>query len=92
MNKAPAVLRDDVAMAKNRMHTKMGAGSEIGRVESYVDVDEHVDRMAAGLYGIERGLLVLTDRRLIFVNYHIMSKTAGDFPLRNVTSVAGGAT
>jgi len=33
-------------------------------------------------------MLVLTDRRLIFINYHIMSQTAEDFPLRNITSVA----
>jgi hypothetical protein len=88
MNKAPVVVRDDIATAKNRMHAKIGAGSEIDRLESYVDVDEHVDRMTTGLYGLERGLLVLTDRRLIFVNYHIMSKTVGDFPLRDITSVA----
>ena len=88
MNKAPAVLRFDIATAKNRMHAKLGAGSEIDRLESYLGVEEHVDRMTAGLYGIERGLLVLTDQRLIFINYHIMSKPAGDFPLRNITSVA----
>jgi hypothetical protein len=60
MNKAPAVVRDDIATARNRMHAKVGAGSEINRLESYLDVDEHVDRMTAGLDGIERGLLVLT--------------------------------
>ena len=88
MNNALAIVRDDIATAKSRMHAKIGAGSEINRLESYVDVDEHVDRMTAGLYGLERGLLVLTDRRLIFINYHIMSMTAEDFPLRNITSVA----
>jgi Bacterial PH domain len=88
MNKAPAVVRDDIATAESRMHAKTGDGSEINRLESYVDVDEHVDRMTAGLYGLERGLLVLTDRRLIFINYHIMSETAADIPLRNITSVA----
>ena len=88
MNNASAIVRDDIATAKSRMHAKVGAGSEISRLESYVDVDEHVDRMTVGLYGLERGLLVLTDRRLIFVNYHAMSRTAEDFPLRDITSVA----
>ena len=88
MNNAPAVVRDDIATAMNRMHAKIGAGSEIKRLESYVDAEEHVDRMTPGLYGLERGMLVLTDRRLIFINYHIMSQTAEDFPLRNITSVA----
>ena len=88
MNRAPVVVRADIATAESRMHAKIGAGSEIDRLVSYVDVDEHVDRMTTGLYGLERGLLVLTDRRLIFVSYHIMSKTAGDFPLRTITSVA----
>ena len=88
MNNALAVVRDDIATAKSRMHAKVGAGSEINRLESYVDVDEHVDRMTVGLYGLERGLLVLTDRRLIFINYHIMSMPVEGFPLRNITSVA----
>jgi len=88
MNNAPAVVRDDIATAKSRMHARVGEGSEIKRLESYVDVDEHVDRMTAGLFGLERGLLVLTERRLIFINYHIMSHPAEDFPLRNITSVA----
>ena len=88
MNDAPAPVRDDIATAESRTQAKIGARSEINRLESYVDVDEHVDRMTAGLYGLERGLLVLTDRRLIFINYHIMSETAADIPLRNITSVA----
>ena len=87
MNKAPAVVRDDIATAKSRMHAKVGARREIKRLESYVDVDEHVDRMTAGLYGNEYGLLVLTDRRLIFIKDYTMSKTTEDFPLRNITSV-----
>ena len=49
MNNALAVVRDDIATAKSRMHAKVGAGSEINRLESYVDVDEHVDRMTVGL-------------------------------------------
>ena len=87
MNNASAVVRDDIATAKSRMHAKIGAGSEINWLESYIDVDEHVDRMTVGLYGLERGLLVLTDRRLIFIKDHMMPKTTEDFPLRNITSV-----
>jgi len=88
MNRAPAAVRDDIARAKSRMHAKVGARREIKRLGSCVDVDEHVDRMTSGVYLNECGLLVLTDRRLIFIKDHMMSKTTEDFPLRNITSVA----
>ena len=43
MNKAPVVVRDDIATAESRMHAKTGAGSEIKSVDQdngkdFVDV------------------------------------------------------
>lgn len=81
-------LRSDIADAKKRMRTKSGGGRELKKLESYVDAEEHVDRILTGTYGKGNGILVLTDRRLVFLKDGMMSKTTEDFVLRNVTSVS----
>jgi hypothetical protein len=43
--------------------------------------------MAGGTYGAGTGLLVLTDRRLLFLKDGIMSKTTEDFPMEKISSV-----
>ena len=42
---------------------------------------------AQGTYGAGTGLLVLTDRRLLFLKDGIMSKTTEDFPMEKISSV-----
>jgi hypothetical protein len=81
-------VRSDIGEAKNRMRHKFGSRRELKRLESYVDADEHVDRILSGLYGKGTGILVLSDRRLIFIKDGAVSKTTEDFALRSVTSVA----
>jgi hypothetical protein len=43
--------------------------------------------MTTGTYGKGTGLVVLTDRRLLFVQDGVMSKTTEDFPMEKVSSV-----
>jgi hypothetical protein len=81
-------MRSDIQAAKKRMRHKFGARRELKKLKSYIDPDEHVDRMLTGLYGNGTGILVLTDRRLVFIRDGHMSKRTEDFPLRNITSVA----
>lgn len=66
----------------------MGGGREIKRLESYLWEGERVERMTTGAYGKGTGLIVLTDRRLLFVQDGMMSQTTEDFPLEHVTSVS----
>lgn len=47
--------------------------------------------MTTGTYGNGTGLIVLTDRRLLFVQDGVMSKRSEDFPLDKVSSVQWGS-
>lgn len=80
-------LRQDIAEAKSKMRVKLGAGREIKRLASYLWDGEMVEQMTTGSYGKGTGLVVLTDRRLLFVQDGVMSKTTEDFPLDKVSSV-----
>ncbi len=80
-------LRPDVQVAKDRMRVKFGGGREIKRLTEHLWEGETVERMTTGAYGKGTGLVVLTDRRLLFVQDGMMSKTSEDFPLDKVSSV-----
>lgn len=80
-------LRDDIAAAKNRMRVKMGGGREMKRLLSHLWEGETVTQMTTGAYGKGSGLVVLTDRRLLFVQEGMMSQTTEDFPLDKISSV-----
>lgn len=80
-------LREDIAAAKSKMRVRLGGGREIKRLTSHLWEGESVQRMTTGTYGKGQGLIVLTDRRLLFVQDGIMSKTTEDFPLDKVSSV-----
>ena len=80
-------LRPDIATAKSKMRVKWGGGREIKRLTSYLWEGETVDQMTTGAYGNGTGLVVLTDRRLLFVQDGLMSKTSEDFPIDKVSSV-----
>ena len=80
-------LRPDIAAAKDKMRVKFGAGREIKRLTGHLWEGEIVDQMTTGAYGKGTGLVVLTDRRLLFVQDGIMSNTTEDFPMDKVSSV-----
>ncbi|MDQ3765854.1 MAG: PH domain-containing protein [Actinomycetota bacterium] len=84
-------LRPDIAAAKSRMRVKMGGGREIKRLPDHLWEGETVERMTTGVYGNGNGLIVLTDRRLLFVRDGVMSKRSEDFPLDKVSSVQWGS-
>jgi hypothetical protein len=73
-------LRPDIQAAKNKMQTRLGAGREMKRLTTYLWEGESVHLMAAGRYGGGTGLVVLTDRRLLFVMDGVMRQTIEDFP------------
>lgn len=84
-------LRSDIAAAKSRMRVKLGGGREIKRLPEHLWEGETVERMTTGVYGNGTGLIVLTDRRLLFVQDGVMSKRSEDFPLDKVSSVQWGS-
>jgi hypothetical protein len=80
-------LRPDIAKAKSLMQTRVGSGREIKRLVGHLWDDETVERMVGGRYGGGIGLLVLTNRRLIFLKDGVMRQTHEDFPLDRISSV-----
>lgn len=80
-------LRPDIAAAKSKMRVKFGGGREIKRLVTHLWEGEEVRWMTTGYYGKGNGLIVLTDRRLLFVMDGVMSKQTEDFPLDKISSV-----
>lgn len=80
-------LRPDIQSAKDRISTRMGAGREFKKLESYLWEGEVVDSVCVGQYGRGTGLLVLTNSRLLFLVDGMTGSTFEDFPLSKITSV-----
>jgi hypothetical protein len=83
--------RPDIEDAKARMSTKIGGRRELKKLDEYLWEDETVSRMATGLYTGKNGLLVLTDRRLIFLFHGWTGQRNEDFPLDTITSISAGS-
>jgi hypothetical protein len=81
-------LRADIQAAKDRMRVKFGGGREIKKLEGYLWEGEQVLSMTTGAYGKGTGLVVMTDRRLLFVQDAVMSKSTEDFPYSKISSVS----
>jgi hypothetical protein len=79
-------IRPDIQAAKDRMNVKFGAGRELKKVTEHLWPDEQVKEMTAGMYGGGKGLVVLTDRRLMFIKEGVMRRTSEDFPLDKMSS------
>ncbi|MEW6155028.1 MAG: PH domain-containing protein [Actinomycetota bacterium] len=80
-------LRPDIAAARSKMRARLGGGREIKRLTEHLWEGETVERMTTGAYGAGTGLIVLTDRRLLFLQDGVISKRSEDFPLEKVSSV-----
>lgn len=80
-------LRPDIKQASDRMQSQIGAKREIRKLVEHLWEGEQVQHMVSGTYGPGNGLLVLTDRRLLFIVDGITRKASESFPLANVSSV-----
>ena len=80
-------LRPDIAAARARMRMTSAGGRELRRLEWVLHDGETVDRTAVGIHSRRTGLLVLTDRQLLFFHRGWLSQTIEDFPLDRITSV-----
>ncbi len=84
-------LRPDIANAKSKIRVKLGGGREIKRLAEHLWEGETVERMTTGSYANGTGMIVLSDRRRLFVPDGVMSKKSEDFPLKKVSSVQWGS-
>jgi hypothetical protein len=80
-------VRPDILTAIGKMSFKMGSKREIKRLPEHLWENERVDLLTGGTYGSGTGVLVLTDRRLLFLKDGVMSKTSEDFPLEKISSI-----
>jgi hypothetical protein len=69
------------------MATKFGGKRELKKLQEHVWPDERVERMATGSYGGGLGLLVMTDKRLIFLKEGMVHSTLEDFPFSKISSI-----
>ncbi|ONI63302.1 hypothetical protein CSIV_14170 [Microbacterium sp. CSI-V] len=60
---------------------------DLNHLETHLADGETVDRIVSGTYDNANGILVLTDRRLLFLNHGILSQRSEDFPLEKISSV-----
>jgi len=81
-------LRTDIESAKAKMRVKFGGGREIKKLVDHLWEDETVERMTTGRYSNGNGLVVLTDRRLLFIREGMVSHVTEDFPLDKISSVS----
>jgi hypothetical protein len=86
--------RPDIETAKAAMSTRFGGKKELKKLDEHLYPDETVRRMATGQYGGGVGLVVMTDRRVLFVREGMVGSKFEDFPLAQVSSVqwASGMT
>ena len=87
MGQSDNQMRPDIEQAKNRMATKFGGKRELRKLQEHIWPGETVERMATGAYGGGLGLLVMTDKRLIFLKEGMLSSTLEDFPFDKITSI-----
>lgn len=81
-------LRADIRAAKKQMRVKFGGRRELRKLPSHMWEGEKVVRLTTGTYGKGQGLLVLTNRRLLFMFEGLLSKSSEDFPLDKISSVS----
>jgi hypothetical protein len=73
--------------AESRMNWTAGSRREIKKLGEHLWPGERVEEMTSGYYGGGTGLVVLTDRRLLFLKDGWIGKTSEDFPRDKVSSV-----
>lgn len=79
--------RPDIEAAKAQMPKHLGSGREIKKLAEHLWEGETVERMVGGTYGRGTGLVVLTDRRVLFLIHGVMSQQTEDFPIDRISSI-----
>ncbi|WP_018505533.1 PH domain-containing protein [Parafrankia discariae] len=90
-NSGPPRLREDIEHARRKARLRIGRSREVRYLAEHLWAGEHVERLARGSRGREGGLVVLTDRRLLFVSEGRRRRASEEFQLRNVSSVEWAA-
>lgn len=80
-------LRADIQTAADRIQSKFGIRKELQSLDTELWEGETVSRIIGGTYGKGNGVLVLTDRRVLFYFKGVVSTQTEDFPLDKISSI-----
>lgn len=74
-------------LADEKLNMKLGVRKELKRLPHHLADGEEVVNLSDGQYGKSRGLVAVTDRRVIFTSEGIGRTTFEDFPYEKISSV-----
>lgn len=74
-------------LAATKLNMKLGVRKELKKLTDKLAEDEEVVNLARGQYDNKTGLVVVTDRRVLFTEQGMMRSRLEDFPYDRVTSV-----
>lgn len=77
-------LRPDIQAAQSRAVSNFGGGRDYKDIEAHLLADEMVELTCPSVCARKQGLLVLTDRRLLFLSRGMVTE---DFPFDEVSSI-----
>lgn len=80
-------VRPDIDAATVRLPSALGAKREIRKLPEVLREDEKVRMLATGQYGGGQGLVVMTDKRLLFFKHGFLRQVVEDFPYNRISSV-----
>jgi hypothetical protein len=80
-------LRSDIAAAAALLPSTLGSKREIRKLVEHLWEGERVEQLSTGMYGKGNGILVRTDRRLLFLVDGWTGATSEDFPFSRISSV-----
>lgn len=67
--------------------TKLGVRKELKTLPSHLNEGEHIAHLASGSYNGKAGLIVATDRRVLFLSAGMMGSQFEDIPFSKISSV-----
>jgi hypothetical protein len=74
-------------LAKKKLNARLGVKKELRNLPTHLSEGEQVLNLSSGTYDGASGLVVLTDRRVIFTSAGMVKSRLEDFPYGRVSSV-----
>jgi Bacterial PH domain/Short C-terminal domain len=74
-------------LAEKKLNMRLGVRKELRKLTEKLGESEEVVNLARGQYDGKTGLLVITDRRVVFTEQGMMRSRLEDFPYEKISSV-----
>lgn len=86
-NKRLAEIRGQIAQLGFNDRSAIWGRKEIDELPRVLGAEEKVDNLVLGMYNNALGMLISTDRRLIFIDKGMVALKVEDFPLDKISSI-----